>query len=157
MKGGNMDSLKEYLKPEIIWFVIGVVMLILEFTMPGLIMFFFGVGACLVGFLCLLFDLSLNAQLIIFILSSIILLLTLRRWLKTVFTGRIKSKQESDEGLAEFIGERAVVIEPISPKVKGKVEFHGTNWLAKAEVEIKKGSTVEIVGKENITLKVKSI
>ena len=152
-----MDSLNEYLKPEIIWFVVGVVMLILEFALPGLILFFFGVGACLVGCLCLIFDLSLNAQLIIFILSSIFLLLTLRKWLKTVFTGRIKSKQETDPALQEFIGEQAVVIEPIMPKVKGKVEFHGTNWSAESDVEIKKGSIVEIIGKENITLKVKPI
>ena len=152
-----MESLKEYLKPELIWFVAGVVMLILEFMLPGLIIFFFGVGACFVGALCLIFDLSLNAQLIIFILSSIILLLTLRKWLKTVFTGRIKSKEDADIGLQEFIGEKAVVIEPISPKVKGKVEFHGTNWIAESDVEIKKGSAVEIVGKENITLKVKPI
>lgn len=152
-----MDFLKEYLKPEIIWFVVGVVMLIMEFALPGLIIFFFGVGACLVGFLCLIFDLSLNAQLIIFILSSIFLLVTLRKWLKTVFTGRIKSKQEIDPALQEFIGEKAVVIETIKPKVKGKVEFHGTNWLAESDVEINEGSAVEIIGKENITLKVKPI
>lgn len=152
-----MDSLKEYLKPEIIWFVVGVVMLILEFALPGLIIFFFGVGACLVGILCLIFDISLNAQLLIFILSSIILLITLRKWLKTVFTGRVKSRGETDPQLKEFVGESAVVIENIGPKKKGKVELHGTNWLAEADVEIQKGAMVEIVGKENITLKVKPI
>ena len=57
--------------------------------------------------------------------------------------------------LQEFIGERALVKEKISPKAAGKVEFHGTNWAAEADEEIAEGATVEITGKENITLKVK--
>jgi len=37
------------------------------------------------------------------------------------------------------------------------VEFHGTNWLAEADEEIAVETVVEIVGKENITLKVKTL
>jgi membrane protein implicated in regulation of membrane protease activity len=45
----------------------------------------------------------------------------------------------------------------IIPKSGGKVEFHGTNWLAEADEEIAEGATVQITGKDNITLKVKSL
>ena len=45
----------------------------------------------------------------------------------------------------------------IVPKLGGKVEFHGTNWEAQAEQEIAEGAVVEIVGKDNITLKVRAI
>ena len=50
-----------------------------------------------------------------------------------------------------------MVIKEIDPKKRGKVEFHGSHWSATADVAIKKGATVEVIGKENITLKVKPI
>ena len=37
-----------------------------------------------------------------------------------------------------------------------KVAF-GTNWLAQADEEIAEGTMVQIIGKDNITLKVKSL
>jgi membrane protein implicated in regulation of membrane protease activity len=152
-----METLKEFLKPELIWFIIGLVLLIAEFVMPGLIIFFFGIGACVVALVCLLTDISLNTQLLIFILSSILSLLCLRRWLKGIFMGYIVSKQDITENIEEFIGKRAVVKEKITPQVPGKVEFHGTNWTAEADEEIAAETPVKIVGKDNITLKVKPL
>jgi membrane protein implicated in regulation of membrane protease activity len=155
-----MDAIKDFLKPELIWFLVGLLLLIFEFMLPGLIVAFFGVGAWLVALLCLLSDYvqgSINTQLIIFILASVLSLLCLRRWLKGIFMGHIVSKQDMTENLEEFVGQRAVVKEKITPKAGGKVEFHGTNWEAFADVEIAEGSVVEIIAKENITLKVKAV
>jgi len=152
-----MDAIKEYLMPELIWFLIGLVLLLLELALPGLIIFFFGVGACIVALVCLLTDISLNTQLLIFLLSSILSLLCLRRWLKGIFMGFIVSKQDMTENLEEFIGHRAVVKEKITPYAPGKVEFHGTNWEALADEEIAVGTLVKITGKDNITLKVKAL
>ena len=39
------DAIKDYLSPEVVWFLAGLALLILEFAMPGLVIFFFGVGA----------------------------------------------------------------------------------------------------------------
>ncbi|MHC4173846.1 MAG: NfeD family protein [Planctomycetota bacterium] len=150
-----MDTIKDFLRPEIIWFLIGLALLIMEFVLPGLIIAFFGVGAWIVAFVCLIADIGINTQLVIFILSSVLSLLCLRKWLKGVFMGHVKSKQDMTEELKEFIGERAVVKEKIMPKAGGKVEFHGTNWVAEADEEIAEGTVVEIIGKDNITLKVK--
>ncbi len=152
-----MDTIKDMLKPEIIWIVIGIIMLILEFGLPGLIIFFFGLGALVTGFLCLFFNLSLNAQLIIFILTSVITLLTLRKWLKKIFYGRISSQKNGDIDSDEFVGEEAVVTEKIIAGHKGKVEFHGTSWQATADQAIPKGTTVVVVSKNNITLIVKPV
>jgi membrane protein implicated in regulation of membrane protease activity len=151
------DSIKEYLKPELIWFLVGLLLLLLEFAAPGLIVFFFGLGACVVAVVCLLTDVTLNTQLIIFIVSSFLFLLILRKWLKGVFLGHTTSKQDLTEDLEEFLGQRAVVKEKIVPKAGGRVEFHGTNWVAQADQEIPEGTVVEIIGKENITLKVKAL
>lgn len=150
-----MDTIKDFLKPELIWFLIGLVLLILEFALPGLIISFFGVGACIVALVCLITDIGINTQLIIFIGSSVLSLLCLRKWLKGIFLGHIVLKQDLKENLEEFIGQRAVVKEKIMPKAGGKVEFHGTNWEAFADEEIAEGTVVEIIGKDNITLKVK--
>ena len=151
------DTIKEYLRPELIWFLVGLMLLLLEFAAPGLIVFFFGLGACIVAVVCLLTDITLNTQLIIFIVSSFLCLLVLRKWLKGVFLGHTTSKQDLTEDLEEFLGQRAVVKERILPKAGGKVEFHGTNWVAQADQEIPEGTVVEIIGKENITLKVKAL
>jgi len=151
------DSIKEYLRPEVIWFLAGLALLILEFAMPGLIIFFFGVGACVVAIVCLVTPISLNVQLIIFIAASVLSLLLLRKWIKGVFLGHTVSKQDLKENLEDFVGQHAVVIQRIVPKAGGKVEFHGTNWMAQADQEIAEGTVVEIVDKDNITFKVKAL
>ena len=155
-----MDAIKDFLKPELIWFLIGLVLLVLEFIMPGLIIGFFGVGAWIVAIICLLSAYvtgSINAQLIIFIIASVLSLLLLRKWLKGIFIGHVKSKQDMTEDLKEFVGERVVVKAKITPKVGGKVELHGTNWEAEADEEIAEGTVVEIIAKDNLTLKVKVV
>ncbi len=152
-----METIGEFLKPEVIWFLVGVVLLIMEFAVPGLIIFFFGVGACIVSGVCFLTDISLNAQLIIFIVSSVVLLLCLRKWLKAIFIGHVKAKQNMREDMNEFVGQKAIVISKVTPNLGGKVEFHGTNWEAEADEEIEEGVAVEIIGKENLTLKVKAL
>ena len=152
-----METIKEFLTPEIIWFLVGLVLLILEFVMPGLIIGFFGVGAWIVALVCLINDIGINTQLALFIASSVLSLLFLRRWLKGVFLGHEGSKQDLTHNLDEFVGQRAVVKEKILPKLGGKVEFHGSDWEARAEEEIAEGTAVEIVGKDNITLKVKAV
>ena len=156
----SVDAIKDFLKPELIWFLIGLALLIIEFIIPGLIIGFFGAGAWIVAIVCLFSAYvagSINTQLIIFIIASVLSLLLLRKWLKGMFIGHTKSKQDLTEDLKEFIGERAVVKEKITPKIRGKVEIHGTNWVAESDEEIAEGTVVEIISKENLTLKVKSV
>jgi membrane protein implicated in regulation of membrane protease activity len=150
-----METLKDFLQPELIWFLIGLALLLLEFALPGLIVFFFGVGACIVAVVCLFVDISINAQLLIFIIASVSSLLLLRKWLTGIFRGHITSKQNIKVNLEEFVGQRAVVVKKITPKLPGKIEFRGTRWEALADQDIDKGAVVEIIDKDNITLKVK--
>ena len=98
-----METIKDFLKPEIIWFLIGLVLLILEFVMPGLIIFFFGVGAWIVALICLITDIGINTQLIIFITCSVLSLLVLRLWVKGVFFGHTESKQDLKQKLEDFL------------------------------------------------------
>ncbi|MFC1763344.1 NfeD family protein [Planctomycetota bacterium] len=150
-----MDAIQDFLKPELIWFLIGLVLLIAEFIIPGLVIFFFGIGAWVVAFICIVTDLGFNTQLLIFIGTSVLSLLLLRRWLKGIFHGHTTAKQELTQDLQEYVGERAVVKATISPQHPGKVELHGTDWSATADQEIAAGTQVEIIEKDNLTLKVR--
>lgn len=152
-----METLKEFLTPELIWFLIGILLLIMEFILPGLVIAFFGLGAIVVAVTCLVTDISLNAQLLIFIGSSVLSLVCLRKWLKGIFIGHTSSRQDLKEDLKEFMGQKVIVKEKITPNIGGKVELHGTNWNAQADEEIAAGTVVEIIGKENLTFKVKSL
>ncbi len=154
------EILKNMLKPEIIWALLGMIFIMLEFAVPGLIIFFFGIGALLVSLLCLLspyINDSLNLQLIIFIVSSVVVLFSRRGTLKKVFSGLVSTKQEMQDNLSEYVGKKAIVAVEIKPGRNGKIELHGTNWDAQCDQEIEEGSTVEIVGRDNITMIVKSI
>jgi membrane protein implicated in regulation of membrane protease activity len=152
-----MDELQAYLKPEYIWAMIGVLLLIMELFIPGLVIFFFGLGALLVAVLCLFWNISLNWQLLIFLITSVVFLLGLRNWLKTIFSGFSKRRENPSQNQPDFVGERVTVQQSITPIQPGAVELHGTIWKARAEVAIAAGTVVEIIGNENLTLVVKPI
>ena len=150
-------TIEEWLKPQLIWFIVGLIFLLLEFAIPGLITSFFGIGAWIVATLCLFLDISLNTQLLIFLFSSVLLLVSLRKWFKTLFAGRDAPSQFEAESLDAFLGKKAMVTKEITPNTKGKVEFLGTYWDAEAYETIPEGAPVEILDKDNITLTVKSL
>ncbi len=152
-----MNSLQDFARPELIWFLVGLVLLFVEMVVPGLIIAFFAFGAWVVAAVCLLKVLSLNQQLALFIMASALSLLLARSWLKNVFAGYVTSKQDADTDLNDFVGQRAVVTQKITTKLPGKVEFHGAPWLAAADQEIGEGAVVEVVAKDNLTLKVKLV
>lgn len=140
-------------KPEIIWFIIGLVMFILELIIPGFFIFFFALGAWVTALVCLIADPGINVQLVIFTVSSVLSLLLLRRIIqKKFFQEKIT---QSDEIEDEFTGKEAIVVSGIKPGENGTVEFKGTTWKAESESEIKTGQTVIITGKKNFKLFVK--
>ncbi len=144
-----MDTFNELLKPEIIWFIIGLVFLLIEFAAPGLIIAFFGIGAWIVAGICLFTDIEITAQLLIFLLSSIILLALFRRYFKKVFKLDSIINLDNDD---EFIGHKAICTKSISNNKPGKVELKGAAWKAESSVEINEGDTVKIIDRRSITL-----
>ena len=152
-----METWADWLNPPVIWFIVGFILILLEFGIPGLITLFFGIGAWIVAVLCLFIDLSIDMQLIIFISISIISLIFLRRHFKKLFEGKMDKSKFGPDELEEFIGHKAEVIKEIAPNKPGKVEFHGTLWNAESADDLKKSEIVKIIAKNNLTLKVKSL
>jgi membrane protein implicated in regulation of membrane protease activity len=144
--------MKELFTPPVIWFLIGLALLLLEIAVPGLIIFFFGLGAWIVALLFIFFEPSLTMQLLIFIISSVLLLILLRKFLKRRFFKEDNSNTASLE--EEFIGKIGIAESELKPGIQGRVSFKGTNWNAISDTLIKKGLRVKITGKESITLHV---
>ena len=150
-----MELLDFISKAPIIWFFIGLAFLLLEFLMPGLIVLFFGFGAWITAICTLIFELGLNAQLVVFIGTSILSLIFLRKYFKRIFVG--KDEKAVDEVLEEFVGKTVIAESDFEKGRKGKVTFKGAIWEALSETDIKKGDQLKIIGKESIVLKVEAL
>ncbi len=150
-----MSDLAGFFTPTVIWFLIGLVLLLLELIIPGFFIIFFGAGAWVTAIICLIFDTGINVQMAVFTFSSVLLLLLLRRYLRKQFFSEDKTIVETLTD--EFVGKTAVVESDIKKGFPGKVSFKGTTWPALSDVTIKKGQLAEIVGKESINLIVKPI
>ena len=144
---------------ELLWFLVGLVLLVSELALPGFVIVFFGVGAwitaLLVGFGLLP---SFNAQLLVFLISSVLCLVVFRRKGKRLFEGKVTRILNPESSMDDVRGQRAVVLQAITPGAPGgRVEFHGTPWSAESDVAIPAGQMVEITGQDNLTLHVKPL
>jgi hypothetical protein len=145
------------LSPGTLWFILGVVLLVVEGMHGGVLAVFFALGAWVTAIsLWLGIREAFGLQLAIFLIVSVLSLVLLRRKLKSLLTGLRNPAGDTDAALDDFAGKLATVIEPIDPhKNTGKVEYRGTTWAARAEVSIPSGAAVRIVARDNITLAVK--
>ena len=137
------------LQSEVIWFLIGLVLIILELAIPGLVLIFFGIGAWLTALACLLFDIDVNTQLFIFTAGSVLSLALLRKALKKRYMDRKSPDGELED---EYIGHEAVALSSFSAGETGKVSFKGTNWEAVSQQAIAAGQRLRITGYKSIRL-----
>lgn len=143
---------------ELAWAIVGIIFIFIEFFIPGLVIAFFGVGALITALTTWIgISPTLPWQLLVFIVSSILLLVLLRRYVKRVFFGGEKGEVDVPNFIVE-IGKVVPVVEYIQPgEVGGKVRYQGANWLARADEPIPPGESVKIIGCDNITLLVKKV
>ncbi len=140
--------------PGLLWFIAGLVLLLTELFAPSLILMFFGLGAWIVTVLYLLFTIGLPTQLIVFAVSSILLLVFLRKKLKPVFLGYVSSKHNSGQNMDDFFEKEAVVVARIEPGKPGKVEFNGVDWDAVSDCILDVDARVRIIDRNGLRLKV---
>jgi len=145
------------INPVLVWFILGLVLAFLEFAVPGVILVFFGAGAWLVSLTTFLgWTVSYESQLMLFVISSVILIVALRRWIQAKFTGHVSDVQDLKHNLDEFAGKSVKVLEDIKPdSMDGAVELKGARWQAVSDQSINAGETAEVVRVEGIKLHVK--
>jgi membrane protein implicated in regulation of membrane protease activity len=139
-------------RPELVWFLLGLVLFLLELVIPGFFIFFFGLGAWVTALICLIGEPSTNLQIIVFAVVSVLSLVALRKMIQKKFF--YHDENLSDKVEDEFTGKDATAIEDFSSENTGKVEFKGTSWKAESSTQIKAGQTVIIKSKEDFKLKV---
>ena len=134
------------------WLVIGLVLLVIEVSVPAFVALFFGLSAILVALLCWMVgpDLQPWVAWVIFSGLSLVLLVALRRFCKKMFVG----KQSVDHGnlSSDIMGQRAVVVTRIQPGQPGKVELRGANWQAESGEVLEPGTQVRVIKQESILL-----
>jgi len=147
--------------PVFIWFVIGTVLVVAEFFVPGIVLVFFGISAWLVALAAGLIGpirASIPIQVGIWVVLSVILLFSLRSWLQGLLKGFTGAETDPNKMPREGIGARVEVIEDIDTKSHaGRVRWKGSLWRAEADEDIPAGTAVEIVGQDNMTVKVKRV
>ena len=138
----------------ICWAVAGLALLILEFFVPGVFLMFFGFGAIVTALSAWIFPgMTLPLQWGVFSVLSLVLLLSLRKWMAQTFRGRVTV---SADGLDDdFAGHAATAVTDIAPGRPGKVELNGADWTAEAEEPIPAGAPVTIVARKGLVLTVR--
>lgn len=144
-----------FLSPPFLWSLLGLLLISAEMFIPGFVIFFFGSGAIITGFLSVLFPgISTNFALqgIIWILSSGLSFGFFRKKFAKIFRGTILNEKIDTD-----LGHTVKVIEKITPEKPGRVRYQGTSWKAISYTEsFEPGTRVDIVEEKNLTFIVSS-
>ncbi|MEW5783458.1 MAG: NfeD family protein [Pseudomonadota bacterium] len=136
------------------WAVGGIVLIVAELVVPSFVLIWFGAGALIVALAVALSDLTLTAQLGLWLIVSLVLVAA---WFKVFKPNMHKTRiGMADAGV---IGEVGVLVHDVAPFRKGKVRFQkpilGDDlWTCIADEEIKSGERVRVVAVEGSLLKV---
>ncbi len=139
--------------PVLMWFLAGLALFLFEFTVPGVILVFFGIGAwvtAMTTWLGLTGDWT--SQFLTFAVSSVLMLVFLRRFFRDRFFGHKTREQDPQDNLDEFKGQVVMVTEDIDPESGGKVEYKGADWSARCDTAIPAGNRAVIQFADGITL-----
>ena len=137
----------------IAWAVIGIALIIIELVTPSFFLVFFGVGAIVTAVTTVAgLTASLSIQLVVFCVSSVVLMV--------LFRNKIKLRFSKETLPPDYIGQRVKVVRAIRKSEEGKVLYRGTEWIAfceSPEEEIPEDSLVEVIGSDGVRLKVRKI
>ena len=144
----------ELLSIKWLWMYAGAVLMLLEIMAPGFVVFFFGLAAATVGLILFGVDLSGTLQVALFSALSVLYLLTLRRFLKSIFVGDTTKSQKVD---GEYVGRVGRVVEAIRPEVPGRILLGDAEWTASATEWLAPGTEVRVVAQRNLTMSVEKL
>ncbi len=130
------------------WLALSIVLYMLEASTAALVCIWFAIGAT-AALVCSLFKMSMFSCFAVFVLTSAVMLIFTRKFVK-------KFKPESVATNADaLIGKPAVVTKEINPVLDtGAVMVKGNEWSAVSRVGevIKKGELVEVVAITGVKL-----
>lgn len=136
------------------WAVGGIVLIVAELIVPSFVLIWFGLGALVVALAVALADLSLTAQLGLWLIVSLVLVAA---WFRIFRPNMHKTKIGMAD--AAVIGEIGLLVRDVAPFEKGLVRFQkpllGDDvWECIADETIKSGERVKVLDVEGSFLKV---
>ena len=147
----------DFLAAKWLWLYAGAFLMLAELMAPGLVVFFFGLAAATVGLVMFVlpdaFHLTPTWQFALFSFFSILYLVTLRRYVKSVFLGDSDDSKATDE----YVGRLAKVTETVRPEAPGRVMLGDAEWTAVASERLDPGTEVKVTGRKNLTLEVEKV
>lgn len=148
-----MNSIGWELSIWIVWFIIAIILLIVEFSAPGILAIFFSIGAFIAGIASFFID-SYIAQLAIFVITSLIVMVFGKKSLEKLLD---INKEIRPSTIDAFKGRMGMVTKKVTPLEKGLVKINGEEWTAKATENLifDEGERVEIVSIEGVTVLIK--
>lgn len=128
------------------WLVFGVVLMILEMMVPTFALLLLGIGAVLTAIIAWILPTSNNAEVMIWLISSIILSVLWFKYLKPLQ----KDKTKAGLGGQAMIGEIGMVTTAPVGDNKGVVRFSvpklgSDEWHCRSNQELKAGDRVSVV------------
>lgn len=140
------------ISPAVVWMLIGGLLILAEFALPGVIAVFFGVAALVVAIVLLLgVPLGLNAQLLLFGALAVALLLLVRGRVKGWFSGGSDASAEGVDVVP--YGTMVIAVNDFNDGL-GLVTHRGAHWSAQATEPVFSGQRLWICGRQGLMLRV---
>lgn len=142
-----------------LWFIVALAFFILEILTPGFVLMWFGAGALVAGLLDVFGIHNLTVQILVFAITSIILVTLSRTIFKNIFM-RASPGAGLKTNMDAVIGKVGVVTEKIDPDLSvGRVLIDGQDWAAITEDKstIDVNMKIHVIGFEGARLQVKKL
>lgn len=136
------------------WWILAIILLVIETIAPGAWFLWFAVAAAITGLLLLIFSsIGWEAQLLFFAVTSVASVVGWRYYRKA---HPVTSDQPSLNRRGEqYIGRRFTLQEPIVNGV-GKIKVDDSTWKVHGEDQAS-GTTVQVVGNDGVVFEVEAI
>ena len=142
-----------------LWFIVALAFFILEILTPGFVLMWFGAGALVSGLLDVFGIHNLTVQILVFAITSIILVTLSRTIFKNIFM-RASPGAGLNTTMDAVLGKVGVVTEKIDPDLSvGRVLIEGQDWAAITEDKstIDVNVKIHVIGFEGARLQVKKM
>ena len=137
------------------WLITAGVFFFIELSTSGFLVFWLGLSA-LLSMIVSFFTASIAIQTIVFVATSILLIVSTRPLLNKLF--KLKDNSLIPTNIYSIIGKKGIVIEDINHiDYTGKVKVAGELWSAISDENIRKDTHIEVTEVDGVKLKVKPL
>jgi membrane protein implicated in regulation of membrane protease activity len=130
------------------WFILAVVLLVLETVIPGVHFLWFGIAAIVIGLLAFATEIAWQWQVLAFALLSVLAVFGVRKYARPDVA--ISDQPDLNIRGQQYVG-RSVIVEQAIQNGRGKVRVGDTLWAAEGP-DASAGSRVVVTGTRGTVL-----